>query len=145
MSNPITTAFNAITDALGITDQHEANVAVSLDREAHKATDRSDKWPTVEHHFKKDNPSCAACGFNSDMKLLQIHHEKPFHLHPELELDPTNLIALCMGPKECHLKIGHGDDFKEYNPDVRSDAAEALADLSKRADIVARAKTARLR
>jgi hypothetical protein len=47
---------------------------------------------------------------------------EPFHLHPELELDPGNLITLCMGTNECHLTIGHGGDWKSFNGTVLSDA-----------------------
>jgi hypothetical protein len=50
--------------------------------------------------------------------MLQVHHILPFHLNPQLELDPSNLITLCMGKLECHLIIGHGGDYKDYNPSV---------------------------
>jgi len=70
---------------------------------------------------------------------------KPFHLHPELELDPTNLITLCMQPgQECHLYVGHGDSWKAYNPDVKQDAATTLADSTKREEIIVEAKKKRL-
>ena len=121
---------------------HIVNVVTSLVRENGKNTKRSPQWPALEHKIRKETPVCAACG---GVKLLQVHHEKPFHLHPELELDPANLIVLCMGPTDCHLKIGHGDDFHSYNPNVRVDAAEALADPTKMSDIAKRAKTARLK
>lgn len=85
---------------------------------------RSDKWPTVEKHFREANPTCAACGGKD---RLNVHHCMPFHLDPAKELDATNLITLCMGEKECHLHIGHGGSFKQYNPNVRRDAATALA------------------
>lgn len=79
---------------------------------------RSPKWPHVEKLHLKLEPVCAACGSN---KKLNVHHKKPFHLFPELELDLNNLITLCMD-KECHIKIGHGGNFKDYNPDVAEDA-----------------------
>lgn len=58
---------------------------------------------------------------------MQVHHVDPYHLDPAKELDPANLISLCMGPLECHVRIGHGDDFKAYFPDVRVMAANLLA------------------
>jgi 5-methylcytosine-specific restriction protein A len=80
---------------------------------------RSSGWSKVEHEFLKTHGVCAACG---GREALQVHHVKPFHLHPELELDPENLITLCMsGDLDCHLRIGHGGSFKCYNPDVRED------------------------
>ena len=78
---------------------------------------RSSKWPTVEKAFVERNRVCEACG---DSKNLQVHHKLPFHLHPELELDPTNLVSLCMGDNACHLLIGHGNDFRAYNPHLNS-------------------------
>jgi hypothetical protein len=81
---------------------------------------RSPAWDDVRDKHLKDHPECVACRTN---KKLQVHHIRPFHLHPELELDPKNLITLCMeGDNDCHLKIGHGGSFKYYNPDVEEDS-----------------------
>lgn len=102
---------------------------------------RSSHWPTVEKHFREAHPSCAACGSTN---RLNVHHCKPFHLDPELELDPSNLITLCMDTKECHLHIGHGGSFKQYNPQVREMAAEALAHPEKFEALVKKAMTIRL-
>lgn len=87
---------------------------------------RSSKWPAVEHAHRKLFPTCAACGTGLS---IQVHHCLPFHLHPELELDPTNLISLCekAGGPECHYNIGHHRNWKGYNPDVRADSAKILA------------------
>jgi hypothetical protein len=82
---------------------------------------RSPKWPKVRKDFLEKNPTCAACG---GTEKIEIHHLKPFHLHPELELEPSNLITLCEGKKglNCHLVFGHLCDYKQINPDCRSDA-----------------------
>jgi hypothetical protein len=101
---------------------------------------RSPKWPHVEKLHLKLEPSCAACG---STKKLNVHHKKPFHLFPELELDMHNLITLCMD-KECHIKIGHGGDFKDYNPIVAEDAAKVLANQSLFESVVVEAKAKRL-
>lgn len=98
---------------------------------------RSGAWPTARKHFLEDNDTCAACGGKS---LLNVHHKEPFHLDPALELDPKNLITLCMGKLECHLMLGHGDDFKAYNPSVEKHAALVLRDPSKRSTVEAEAK-----
>jgi hypothetical protein len=85
---------------------------------------RSGKWPEVEREFLTKNPTCAACGGKVN---LNAHHIKPFHLDPAAELDPTNLITLCMERDlHCHLLIGHGNDFQAFNPDVVKMAALAL-------------------
>jgi 5-methylcytosine-specific restriction protein A len=102
---------------------------------------RSDKWPTVEKHFKANNPRCAAC---NGQTRLNVHHVQPFHLRPELELDFDNLITLCMGPVECHLKIGHGDDFKAWNPGVREDAKTLLVSPELRPNVEQAAKASRM-
>jgi len=84
---------------------------------------RSSHWPSVRKLFLADEPECAACG---GAKKLEVHHKKPFHLQPDLELDPKNLITLCeagTGGINCHLAIGHLGDFKKFNPNVEDDAA----------------------
>ena len=120
---------------------HYFNLIRSLFREHNKKATRSPLWEGVERDFRSSNATCAACG---STEHLQVHHVKPFHMHPELELDSHNLIPLCMGPNECHLKIGHGDNFRDANPNVREDAAAALADPSKLAEVALKAKTARV-
>jgi HNH endonuclease len=85
------------------------------------APKRSSHWKTLEHHFLAEHPSCAACGSKT---RLQVHHKQPFHLDPALELDPTNLITLCMSlHHECHLTLGHGGNWKQYVPNVEELAA----------------------
>lgn len=97
---------------------HLVRVVQAQFRERKKGRDRSPRWNDVRDAFlKAQGGVCAACG---QKKWGQVHHVSPFHLHPELELEPTNLIVLCMGTHECHLRIGHGDDFKAYNPHVRA-------------------------
>lgn len=102
---------------------------------------RSDKWPKIEKEYLAKQPKCQAC---NGTQRLNVHHKQPFHIHPELELDLNNLITLCMGATECHIRIGHGDDFKMYNPNVVTDAAEILAHPEKRAEIEVKAKATRL-
>lgn len=84
---------------------------------------RSSHWSTVRKQYLAAHGMCAACGGS---KKLEVHHKKPFHLDPALELDPSNFITLCEAGKggiNCHLAIGHLGDFKKYNPDVEADAA----------------------
>lgn len=102
---------------------------------------RSPKWPHLEKEFLKENPFCKACGSSERMN---VHHIKPFHLHSDLELDKTNLIGLCMSKLECHILIGHGDNFRAYNPNVVSDADNARNDPLLRDGIVLNAKATRL-
>ena len=87
---------------------------------------RSPRWNEARAEHLKKHPACAACGA---VVNLQVHHCRPFHLFPELELDPHNLITLCeqAGPKGCHLRIGHLGKWRDYNPGVRKTAALILA------------------
>lgn len=83
---------------------------------------RSKEWSKVRKQHLIDNPCCAACG---ETKKVEVHHIKPFHLNPELELDPSNLITLCETATKgiiCHLFIGHRGCYKDFNPNVREDA-----------------------
>lgn len=85
---------------------------------------RSSEWVSVRNEFVRLHPRCEACGSAYN---LNVHHVEPFHLRPDLELEPINLITLC---RDCHFRIGHDPDGKgpkkpswlESNPNVRSDA-----------------------
>lgn len=80
---------------------------------------RSKEWPRVRKAHLLIEPICQCCGSG---KNLQVHHLQPFHLHPELELDPTNLITLCEEPsKNCHILFGHLRNFKSVNVDCSTD------------------------
>ena len=99
----------------------------ALDRYHGKTTagkKRSSHWPTVRKDFLEKNSTCAVCG---GKEKLEVHHKKPFHLHPELELDPNNLITLCESKHNgvnCHLLFGHLGNFKCVNENVEDDTAE---------------------
>lgn len=87
-----------------------------------KGKRRSSKWRSVRADFLKQNPACSVCG---GKKKLEVHHIRPFHLEPELELDPLNLITLCENDGDgvnCHLLFGHLGNFKSFNKNVRDDA-----------------------
>ena len=87
-----------------------------------KGSKRSNKWPTVRKNYLKDHSTCEVCGGN---KKLEVHHIRPFHLHPDLELNPSNFITLCENMNDgisCHLLIGHLGNFKSVNNDVVRDS-----------------------
>lgn len=113
-----------------------------LIREKLKEKLRSPEWPEVRNKYLKNNPTCEACG---SVKNLQVHHVEPFHLHPELELDDSNLITLCMSENDCHLLIGHGDNWRCYNPTVRQDSIEFRKNPANRQMITERVKIFRLK
>jgi hypothetical protein len=73
---------------------------------------RSSHWPAVEHKFLQTHKECVACGSRNN---LQVHHRKPFHLFPDLELDETNLIVGCA---VCHFVLYHANDWENYVEDV---------------------------
>jgi len=87
---------------------------------------RSSEWVSVRNEFVRLHPRCEACGSGYD---LNVHHVEPFHLRPDLELEPSNLITLC---REHHFRIGHDPDgpwkpqkpsWSYWNPKVREHAA----------------------
>lgn len=102
--------------------------------------ERSSKWEEVQKLHLKFEPVCACCGTD---KKLNVHHKKPFHLFPQLELDLNNLITLCM-ENECHLKIGHGGNFKDYNPHVEEDCEKIKSNFLLFEEIASNAKLNRL-
>ena len=84
---------------------------------------RSSKWPTIRKKFLVQNSKCAVC---NGKDKLEVHHISPFHISPELELDPSNLITLCESKKKgltCHLLIGHLGSYKKINKDVIEDCS----------------------
>jgi 5-methylcytosine-specific restriction enzyme A len=105
------------------TIKHGINLLRHSLRDVGISAKRSAHWPTIEKHFREKYPTCAACGGS---KRLNVHHIQPFHIFPELELDTNNLISLCMGKLECHLRLGHLGNFKTYNPNIIKNAAAAL-------------------
>lgn len=83
---------------------------------------RSGKWHTIRIHYLNLFPFCAVCG---GKEKLEVHHKKPFHLYPELELDMNNLITLCEAKRNgvnCHLFIGHLGNFRKINLSVTDDS-----------------------
>ena len=126
---------------------HAVRLARSALRDATTKSRRSPQWPRVERNFLIYYPTCAACGGRDH---LQVHHERPYHLAPELELDPKNLLTLCMGMgRHCHLMLGHGDNFRSAVLQVRELArrakdARARGDLAEVAALEAAAKASRV-
>ena len=82
---------------------------------------RSPHWPKMRAAHLKLHNECAAC---SGRKNLEVHHIKPFHLHPELELSEENLLTLCEMPsRNCHLTWGHFYDWTKFNVNVINDTS----------------------
>jgi 5-methylcytosine-specific restriction endonuclease McrA len=82
---------------------------------------RSRLWPELRKKFLKNNPRCQLC---KGTKLLEVHHIKPFHLYPELELEESNLITLCESKKNgvnCHLFFGHLGNYRKENKNIIND------------------------
>ena len=78
---------------------------------------RSSQWRRVRADHVKEYYICACCG---GTKKLEVHHIKPVHLFPELELEPMNLITLCSRMK-CHFIFGHLYNWESYNITIEED------------------------
>lgn len=87
-----------------------------------KRATRSSKWSSFAKEVIKDHPYCSSCG---DTRQLHVHHIKPFHLYPELELEKDNVIVLCMKFK-CHFIVGHLKNWKSWNNHVKEMAQNTL-------------------
>lgn len=79
---------------------------------------RSPLWDKVQKQFLFTHPTCAVCGSKQD---LNVHHKKPFHNHPELELQESNLITLC---RVHHFWFGHLGNWASWNETVEEDSKE---------------------
>lgn len=85
------------------------------------AVPRSPLWAPLAHRFLAEHSLCCVCGKPATV----VHHKKPFHLFPELELVWENLAAMDERRTfSCHLWVGHCGDFKTYRHDF-----EQAADL----------------
>lgn len=111
-----------------VAEEYQSDSSLGIESIDGKLTARSSKWRTVRDEFIRQHPFCAACGTK---KNLNAHHIKPYHEHPELELEPGNLIALC---RYHHFYIGHDPDgpdgpeqpnWSKSNPNVVRDAKKA--------------------
>lgn len=103
---------------------------------AHNRHTRSPEWGRVEKEHILREPECQACGHRG--AGLQVHHIRPFHLYPHLELDPRNLITLCqVEGREHHLLLGHLDNWESFNEHIRADVKHFYKKKAKqiRADI----------
>lgn len=97
---------------------------------ARPAVRRSSKWAAKRAEHLLKFPTCAACGTKEH---LEVHHVRPFHLHPEDELKDENLLTLCETPSHnCHLIFGHLLLWASYNVDVRADAGAYLLKVTHR-------------
>ena len=82
------------------------------------AEGRSSKWPAFKKQYALTHlPVCAICCGTQD---LNLHHLRPFHVFPELELDPQNVVWLC-NAKQCHIRVGHLGNFQSINPSGATD------------------------
>lgn len=81
---------------------------------------RSPKWSAVRKNHIALHPTCEVCGRS---KEITVHHKKPYHLFPELELSYDNLITLCEGKViNCHFVFGHCFlNWSCYNPNIEKD------------------------
>lgn len=88
---------------------------------------RSPHWPIVRATHLAAHPACEACG---NTRSPDVHHIRPYHVEPALELDPANLMTLCrqgVAGMDCHLYFGHGGNWSDYVPTAPQDAPAALA------------------
>lgn len=60
--------------------------------------------------------TCACCGGSL---LVQPHVVNPYAVDA-----PQNVLWLCSGVAECHLRIGHGGDWRTWNPTVARHVAQ---------------------
>ena len=88
---------------------------------------RSPKWSKVRKEHLNIQPNCQACGRKDN---LEVHHIIPYHIDPDGELNPDNLITLCA--KNCHLLLGHLMDYKSWNENVVNDCENLSSKIKQR-------------
>lgn len=73
------------------------------------------KYRKAMKEYLLEHPNCEYCGRS---KKVDVHHEIPVSVAPELATEKSNMITLCRKPA-CHLIIGHFGDFKKWNKNAR--------------------------
>lgn len=73
-----------------------------------KPLTRSPKWRKRRKIHITAFPLCVVCG----KKGSEVHHVKPFHLFPHLELESTNMATMC---RKHHFIFGHLENWKLFN------------------------------
>lgn len=76
---------------------------------------RHPKWPAVRLEHLNKHRACEVCDTTEN---CQVHHIKPFHIFPELELISSNLITLC---EKHHFEWGHLGNWRNWNPYIWHD------------------------
>lgn len=89
------------------------------------AAGRSPKWPAVRKAHLRVHSACCVSGLKAD---LDVHHVQPFHLYPELELDPANLRTVA---RPYHFLIGHLCNWSVFNADFDAMANEIRLAIAK--------------
>ncbi len=84
---------------------------------------RSPKFAKLAKEFiKEKGGKCEATGVSFD---LEVHHIKPYHLYPELELEKSNLIVLTHW---IHFFLAHLGRWASWNEKI-VEHAKWLRDL----------------
>ncbi len=96
---------------------YPASPAMTSDEKDPLGFVRSSRWPSVRAWFLREHPQCELCG---GIEKLTVHHVKPFHQFPDLELHPQNLFTLCE-ENGCHLIWGHLGCYRSINANVVRD------------------------
>lgn len=97
-------------------------IADRIQGKAPKGARRSKDWPAIRRQHLAEHPACAVC---ESTRKVEVHHLVPFHLAPDLELEPTNLLTLCENKRygiNCHLLIGHVGNYRRVNVVAELDA-----------------------
>lgn len=75
------------------------------DRQSASARGYDHNWNKLRAWKLNKDPVCHLCDIKGLVTAADtVHHIKPVETHPELRLDPENLMSLC---RECHETL-HG-------------------------------------
>jgi hypothetical protein len=84
---------------------------------------RDPGWRVLRKEHLEKHPECFVC---KSTRKVEVHHIVPFHVAPDQELNPENLITLCENGRfkalNCHLLIGHLGNYRNININCVEDA-----------------------
>ena len=97
------------------------------------AKPRNPAWEKESRAWLQTHNECEASGSKDN---LTVHHVKPVHLYPELEMEPKNWMALCTDwmSFDLHRMVGHLGNWSHFNPHARELAASMRFHIAHVAD-----------
>ena len=70
---------------------------------------QSHAWTVLSREKRSRDPLCERCKWKGRVEAAtEVHHIRPVRTHPQLAMNPNNLMSLC---DRCHRAVERGCDL----------------------------------